>query len=332
MSGGDMTPSPAPAPAPAQSPGAVKSVGLERRDVSAIQRTRLLNAMAEVATERGGGGNVTVALVVERAGVSRRTFYEAFEDCQACLLATIERAMERATERVLDAYRQEEDWRDRMGAALAALLALFEEDPDLCRLLVVESLAAGADVLQLRQTALRHVVEAVGEGHSRVPGSPQVSSVTAEAVAGGLLSVIHARVLEGGQARMTDLFRPLMSMLVLPYLGSAAACEELSRTLPEDLSRSSGVQANPLKSLELRLTYRTVRVLEVLGEHPGSSNRHVGEVSGIADQGQVSKLLARLGKLGLIENSGGGTARGGPNAWNLTERGEEVSCALAQHA
>ena len=60
----------------------------------------------------------------------------------------------------------------------------------------------------------------------------------------------------------------------------------------------------------MRLTYRTVRVLSVIGEAPGASNREVAEGSGIADQGQISKLLARLERLQLIENTGGGQLKG----------------------
>jgi DNA-binding PadR family transcriptional regulator len=44
----------------------------------------------------------------------------------------------------------------------------------------------------------------------------------------------------------------------------------------------------------------------------------------VADQGQISKLLARLERLGLIENTGEGQPIGEPNAWRLTSRGEEI--------
>ncbi len=55
------------------------------------------------------------------------------------------------------------------------------------------------------------------------------------------------------------------------------------------------------------------------------SNRTVAEYAGIADQGQVSKLLARLERLGLIENTGQGHARGERNAWRLTPTGVRVT-------
>jgi DNA-binding MarR family transcriptional regulator len=82
----------------------------------------------------------------------------------------------------------------------------------------------------------------------------------------------------------------------------------------------------------MRLTYRTARVLEVAATHPGASNRLVGERAGIYDQGQVSKLLARLGRLGLLENTGEGQARGSANAWWLTPKGVRVTQSIRAHS
>lgn len=78
----------------------------------------------------------------------------------------------------------------------------------------------------------------------------------------------------------------------------------------------------------MRLTYRTVRVLMGIAGHPGASNRTVAEASGISDQGQISKLLARLDSLGLVRNTGQGHPKGAPNAWQLTTRGQEVEQAI----
>ena len=78
----------------------------------------------------------------------------------------------------------------------------------------------------------------------------------------------------------------------------------------------------------MRLTYRTVRVLMAIAGHPDASNRTVAEASGISDQGQISKLLARLDSLGLAKNTGQGHPKGAPNAWQLTPRGQEVEQAI----
>ena len=83
----------------------------------------------------------------------------------------------------------------------------------------------------------------------------------------------------------------------------------------------------------MRLTYRTVRVLEGITECPGVSNRVVSERAGVIDQGQISKLLARLEHLGLIANAGaGGPARGEPNIWRLTPKGAEIERTIRRQA
>jgi chromosome segregation and condensation protein ScpB len=122
-----------------------------------------------------------------------------------------------------------------------------------------------------------------------------------------------------------------MSMIVLPYLGAAAARRELERPLPKAPVRGSRASAVRLNQLHMRLTYRTMRVLGALAANPGSSNRNIADASGVSDQGQMSKLLHRLQQLGLIENASiGSPTRGEPNAWTLTSQGWHIHTALTQ--
>jgi DNA-binding MarR family transcriptional regulator len=81
-------------------------------------------------------------------------------------------------------------------------------------------------------------------------------------------------------------------------------------------------------SSRVRVTYLTARVLEYLAEHPGASNRLIAEYAGVADEGQMSKLLMRLERVGLIENPGRARVKGAPNAWTLTAKGEEAERAV----
>ena len=73
----------------------------------------------------------------------------------------------------------------------------------------------------------------------------------------------------------------------------------------------------------MRLTYRTVRVLTFIGEHPGASNREIAEGSGIADQGQISKLLTRLARL-----RAGAQHRGRPGSWAPPTSGTSPTAAV----
>ncbi len=96
-------------------------------------------------------------------------------------------------------------------------------------------------------------------------------------------------------------------------------------------SRAVKAESDPLAGIPMRLTYRTVRVLETIAEQPGVSNRGVGEQAGVSDQGQISKLLARLERLGLASNTGEGHLKGEPNAWTLTPTGRRVAQTIRIH-
>src|SRR5262249_37942942 len=121
---------------------------------------------------------------------------------------------------------------------------------------------------------------------------------------------------------LVELLNPLMAMIVLPYRGSAAARRELVRRV----SRPSGAEpteVDPLRELDMRLTYRTVRALLAIGDHPDASNREVADVGGSGDVGQTSSLMARLGRRGLVADSHKRPV-GERNAWVLTTRGDRV--------
>src|SRR4051794_32391335 len=87
--------------------------GLAREVVAASQRGRLIDAIAHVVAEKGYA-RTTVADVIERAGVSRKTFYEHFRDKETCFLA----AYDTGVEVLLATMRAAEPIRGRVRAYL----------------------------------------------------------------------------------------------------------------------------------------------------------------------------------------------------------------------
>jgi hypothetical protein len=199
------------------------------------------------------------------------------------------------------------------------------------QLLLVGSLGAGAQALERRRHVIAQIITLIDEGRNKTKTSEEPPPLTAEGLAGGVLSVLHSRLLENPPVPLVALTGPLMSMIVLPYLGGAAARRELARPVPRPPRGPATIGPDPLRELGMRLTYRTVRVLLAVAAQPGGSNRQIADSSGIADQGQISKLLTRLHGLGLTENTGSGSMRGAPNSWILTDKGWEVQGALARN-
>jgi AcrR family transcriptional regulator len=308
--------------------------GMPRGQVTEIQRTRMLTATVE-AVEEVGYARLTVAQVIGRARVSRKTFYDLFEDREDCFLAAFDQAVDQLGRHVSEAYKAESRWREGIRSGLLALLRFMDEEPGLARMCMVEALGAGPRVLERRAQILRRVKDVVDEGRTeagaRISRATEESpEVTAEGVIGAVFAVLHTRLLARGREPFIALLGPLMSMIVLPYLGPRAASHELTREVPKIPRRrrtTRSVIKDPLEGLDMRLTYRTVRVLTFIGEHPNASNREIAEGSGISDQGQISKLLTRLERLQLVRNTGDGQVRGASNAWQLTERGAQVERA-----
>jgi AcrR family transcriptional regulator len=298
-----------------------------RSGVAEIQRERMIAAMARLACEHGVAG-VTVAQVVARAGVSRRTFYELFHDRNDCFRGAFEQGVERAAGRVVPAYRGARGWRERMHAAVGALLAFLEEEPDLGALCVVVALGASPVVLERRAEIVAALVDAVDDGRREARESAKPTRLTAEGVVGAVLAVLHSRL--AADEPTLDLLGTLMGIIVLPYRGLAAAARETAaaqaayEAADGHRPRASSRPGDPLSDLDMRLTYRTVQVLLAIAANPGESNRRVADAAGVTDPGQISKLLARLEHVGLIRNEAVGPMRGEPNAWHLTARGQTL--------
>jgi AcrR family transcriptional regulator len=305
--------------------------GLPRGRVTEIQRSRMLAAALE-AVEEVGYARMTVAQVIGRAKVSRKTFYDVFTDREDCFLAALEGASSQAGRLVREAFDSEPAWRDGMRAGLTELLLFLDEEPALARLFLVEALGAGPRVLERRAAVLEDLAAVVDRGRFVTSAVREPPEVAAEGVVGAVFAVLHTRALEKNAERFACLLGSLMNIVVLPYLGARAASRELNRPTPP-MRRAQGDESSPAQTrdpmagLSMRLTYRTVRVLVVIGERPGASNREIAERSGVADQGQISKLLARLARLELVENTGEGQEKGGSNAWHLTPRGARVERA-----
>ncbi|HEV3320507.1 MAG TPA: TetR family transcriptional regulator [Solirubrobacteraceae bacterium] len=311
-----------------------------------MQRSRMLAAALEAIDELGYP-RVTVAHVTVRARVSRRTFYELFGNREDCLLAALESVVELVGEELARVGIDNLSWRERVRTGLWMILAFLEREPMLARVVVVQALRGGPRVLESRERALAMLADVVDEGRLESARGVECQPLTAEGLVGAAFAIVYGRLLRGEREPLTGLFGELMEMIVRPYMGPAAARRERARPVPvaapsaavasgmgpvvsddEPAGGRGGGSGDPLVGVPMRLTYRTALVLEAIAGRPGVSNRVVGDLAGISDQGQISKLLARLERLGLAQNTGGGHVRGEPNAWSLTELGCEVALRL----
>ncbi len=312
------------------------AVGTPTAQVAEIQRSRLL-AGALSSIEDIGYPETTVAQITLRARVSRRTFYELFDNREACLLALIEDFVGTLENELREADLAGLSWRERVRGGLEVILRFMDREPVLARACVFQALRGGPLVLERRGELLRRLAVVLDEGRAEAPRAGGCTKLTAEGLVGAAFWIVCERLAprERTGEPLVGLLGELMGMIVLPYLGATAARREQTRPAPS-APRTAGrepaltpPERDPLQDVSMRLTYRTARVLQSIAERPGISNRHVAEYSGIQDQGQVSKLLARMQRLGLTANTGDGHAKGAANAWRLTALGEQVAQRLS---
>jgi hypothetical protein len=194
----------------------------------------------------------------------------------------------------------------------------------------VDALACGERTLQARREQLARVIALVEDGGTEAKTGREPPPLTAEGIVGAVFSVIHARMLDHDERPLLQLTAPLMAMIVQPYLGPAVARGELKRPIDLESPILPRMPADPFKDLPMRLTYRTALVLSSIATTPRASSKQIAKAAGITDEGQTSKLLARLRRYGLIEDTGTGPTNGQPRAWALTQRGEGILQAVGQ--
>lgn len=284
----------------------------------AVQRAKMLNATRELTHESGYEG-LSASALIAHARVSSKTFYEHFDSAEACFAATFDEAIAETSAIVMPVYQQPGPWLARVRDALHTLLDALDRDPPLATLLFLEAQKGGPEVQERRARVNEMLMMIVGGGRSASASAPP--ALTDEVLVGGALAVIRARLSRPTHRPLLSLLNELMAVLAHAYLGADAAAEELEKTTVKQPAHKP--ETGDGSVLPVRLTHRTLAVLAAIAEEPGASNREVSDAAGIADQGQVSRLLGRLESAQLIRNDGE-PDRWAPNAWRLTTRGEQV--------
>lgn len=194
--------------------------------IRALQRERLIVAILNAVAELGYL-ETNVQDVIDRAGVSRPTFYEHFSNKEDCFLAAFDTSAERLRKKVGAAARKGGDvWRERVRFGLEALLKFAVREPDTARTLVVEARAASAVAVKRRVELLDEFARCLDEeARELLPDAAAQTPVTASGIVGGVESLLYSRLCKHEYDQVESLLPSLMYFVVLPYEGHEAAGE-----------------------------------------------------------------------------------------------------------
>ena len=195
--------------------------GFSPEFVARSQRNRMIDAMAHAVAEKGYEAT-TVADVLERAGVSRRTFYLHFTDKEECFLACYDMVFGALLDEAVRAYESRRRWPDRISAGIETLLVQLAAEPAYARAAIVEVLAAGPAAIARRDAALQAFGRFFDPAGPEVPAHG-VAPIVAEATVGGIYEVIYRRIVTEGPGRLPELRGELTYLALAPFLGQATA-------------------------------------------------------------------------------------------------------------
>jgi AcrR family transcriptional regulator len=181
---------------------------------SSITRARIFEAMAGAVSERGYAA-VTVKDVVSTGRISRRTFYEHFQDKEQCFLETYRTGCENGIAQIDASLRELEDpdWRTRLSVSLDCYLGILAAEPHFARVLLIDVLGAGPEALAARERVLSGYVEhyrGLGErARAEEPDLPAVPDAFLRGLVGGIAELSQQCLLESPAEEVSDNLRAL---------------------------------------------------------------------------------------------------------------------------
>jgi AcrR family transcriptional regulator len=196
--------------------------------VERSQRSRILGAMVDIVSEQGYTETKLID-VIEAAGVSRKTFYEMFDDKEDCYLAAYNMWLRLLLRMTTDAFeaKPSDPWADRLRVGLGAFLHYIADFPKPARFCLVDVLAAGSRALARRDAAIRQFTHFLDAGRAEADLDPP--GLTALTLVGGVNELLYTEILHGATAQLPERLPELMFLLTLPYLGSERAEAECFR-------------------------------------------------------------------------------------------------------
>jgi AcrR family transcriptional regulator len=199
----------------------------ETRTSASSERARLIEALIEVAAERGYI-DTSIEMIVARAGLDRPAFDRHFRGKHDGFLSAWQEMNEECMRAITRAYDSERDWPDRLRAVAREVVgSLCNEPSRAC--FAVEVLAAGDAARARRDMTMRVIASLIDAGRKEMDDPELVPRTTAEALAGSAYGQVYAKVVRGDADELPTLIPQLMSAAVMPYLGVEAALEELDR-------------------------------------------------------------------------------------------------------
>jgi AcrR family transcriptional regulator len=183
-------------------------------------RGRLLAAALEGIGDVGWA-DLTIAEIVRRARVSKRTFYEHFATREACLLALYECVSSRVLDELDSAVERVPRGEGRIEAGAIFYLTRLQERPRLVRTLAIEILHLGSEGLAIRRRVMRRFAVFLQREINATGRRPPISLAAAMVIVGGINELTLEAFEDDRVDRLSELVGPITEVVRGVLYGTA---------------------------------------------------------------------------------------------------------------
>ncbi|MBA2541256.1 MAG: TetR/AcrR family transcriptional regulator [Deltaproteobacteria bacterium] len=184
------------------------------------QRTKLLDAATSVIAAVGFG-ETTVEAIVERAGMSRRTYYEHFTDVRDVLAQIYERASSISLAMVTSSARAHTAPLEALRAGLAAYFLAVSTYPEVARVMFQEYRQGGRDFeARYQRDSARYaelLLELLGAVHTAGAITKKPTEATVFAIAKGIEGLAVRAIAKQEQHALPALLPELVELTLAPF-------------------------------------------------------------------------------------------------------------------
>jgi AcrR family transcriptional regulator len=199
--------------------------GLPPDYVAQAQRARILEALAECCAQRGYAAT-TISHIVERAGVSRATFYELFKDKEDCFMAAAHSLLGDLMTATTGAYSPDKPLVHFVRDAASSIVNLLAERPAFAQLAFIEYRTATPRALQVYQSGVRVIMSLLDQIRADAVTDAALPSSAARGAIGGAEAILRREVAAGRAAQLPQMLPQILYSCLVPFLGQDEALRQ----------------------------------------------------------------------------------------------------------
>jgi AcrR family transcriptional regulator len=203
--------------------------GLPPALIARHQRTRLINAIAEVTME-SGYADAKINDIVASARVAKPVFYRYFKDKQHAFLEAQQYPTQHILDRCAEAYFSAPEWPERMWRLLDTLTDLIIANPAISHLRLVECYAAGPEAIRRAEQITRSFTIFLEEGYHHTSSAHQLPRLCSQAITGAIFEIIRRHIAQNRPHALKAHLPRLTYIATAPFTGpeqSIAVLEEI---------------------------------------------------------------------------------------------------------